>query len=160
MIMAAFVSVRSFTVSLIASEQSVRAKEIHTHPTSRPTCHPFVQVQSSRFKPLCTLTSRRTELFKQGYPDLAVRRAIRPKTNVRRARWYISIASTPGVPTAFISARLVLEANLIKQGAGSATYRCLVVIKHFQQALPDLSRLLAGIDGLPDACLLVVRYHR
>lgn len=50
---------------------------------------------------------------------------------------------------------LVLEANLVEQAAG-ATANGRLVVHHLQQALPDLSRLLAGIKGCPDARLLVV----
>lgn len=51
--------------------------------------------------------------------------------------------------------RLVLQADLVEQAARPAAYRSLV-IDNLEQALPDLARLLAGVDGLPDARLLVV----
>lgn len=50
---------------------------------------------------------------------------------------------------------LVLEANLVQQATSPASNVGLVV-EDLKQALPDLTRLLAGIDGLPDAGLLVV----
>lgn len=56
------------------------------------------------------------------------------------------------------SQHLVLETNLVEQSAALATYRRGLVVKDLEQALPDLSGFLAGIDGFPDARLLVVRH--
>lgn len=53
--------------------------------------------------------------------------------------------------------RLVLQANLIQNSTAIPT-NLLLPIKNLKQALPHLARLLARINGLPDARLLVVRH--
>ena len=49
---------------------------------------------------------------------------------------------------------LVLEANLAQQAARSTAR--IALFEDTEQALPDSARLLAGVDALPDASLLVV----
>lgn len=50
---------------------------------------------------------------------------------------------------------LVLEPDLVQQAACPSRDQGLV-IEDLEQALPDLTRFLAGINGFPDARLLIV----
>jgi hypothetical protein len=67
-------------------------------------------------------------------------------------------ATFPPIPRSCIhpDRHLVLQANLVEQGPGPAADDGLLIVEHLEQALPHLPGLLAGIDGLPDAALLVV----
>lgn len=50
--------------------------------------------------------------------------------------------------------------ELAEDGAASLASLGLVAVKDGEQALPDLAGLLGGVNGLPDARLLVVVDHR